>query len=544
MSAMSEDQKTAERTASGRKLNLHGIDVPVAVIAFVLVVLFLLVGLVFSDQVRIAGLHIYTFIAESFGWVFVLGTVGFVIFILYLAFSKMGRIRLGKPTDRPEFSTFSWISMMFALGVGIGLIFYGAYEPALLYAEPPPGGPPPRTDAAAVTAMEYSIFHWALHPWAFFGVAGLAFAFTTLNRGRPSLVSSVLRPLLKDKADGKVGRGIDTWVIVTTLVGNAVTLGLGTLQIIAGLGFLAGWESTTLLLVVVVGTLTVAFVFSAVAGVDKGIKRLADFNALLALALLVFLMLLGPLRFIFDLLAQALGGYVFNFIPMSFQTGAFDDGAWMQDWTIFFWAWGISWAPYVGSFLAKISKGRTIREYVMGVLIAPSVATVVWFSVLGGTALSLQQSGQADISSAAGQSAEAALFEVLQEFPLATVTSLAVVILAAVFFVSGADAGAIVLGTFSSKGDPDPKKWLTVTWGLLVGLVALMLLIVGGLDALQWGAIVVASPFVLVLIAMCVGLMFDLRAEVRADEAGSGRLARPALSPQVKRRRGSRGPGS
>ncbi|WP_116046987.1 BCCT family transporter [Amycolatopsis palatopharyngis] len=495
-----------------------GIDLPVTIVAATLALGFLAIGLIFSDQLRIAGLHVYAFIADWFGWVFVLATAGFVFFILYLAFSRFGKIKLGKAEDKPEYSTFSWISMMFALGVGIGLIFYGAYEPVLLYAEPPPGGPAPRTEEAAVVGMQYSIFHWALHPWAFFGVAGLTFAYSTMNKGRSSLVTSTLRPLLGNHADGGVGRSIDTWVIVTTLVGNAVTLGLGTLQIIAGLGFVGGIKSSTLLLVLVVGSLTIAFVFSAVAGVDRGIKRLADFNVLLAIGLMLFLLLLGPFKFILDLLSEALGGYLFNFLPMSFETGAFDDGTWMQNWTIFFWAWGISWAPYVGSFLAKISRGRTIREYVVGVLIAPSLATVVWFSVLGGTSLDLQISGQVDVAAAAGESAQAALFEVLQAFPLATVTSIAVIILAAVFFVSGADAGAIVLGTFSSKGNPEPKKWLTVGWGLLVGMVALMLLIVGGLDALQWGAIVVASPFVLVLIAMCVGFVKDLRGDVKSGQ--------------------------
>lgn len=494
------------------------IDAPVTITAAALTILFLIVGVTFSDEMRVAGEHIYAFIARQFGWVFVMSTAGFVFFILYLAFSKYGRVKLGNPGDEPAYSTFSWIAMMFALGVGIGLIFYGAYEPVTLWAEPPPGGPPPRTDAAAVVAMQYSIFHWALHPWAFFGVAGLAFAYTTIVKGRPSLVSATLKPLMGKRSDGLAGRGIDTWVIVTTMVGNAVTLGLGTLQIIAGLGFISDIESSTLVLVLVVGLLTAAFIFSAVAGVDKGIKRLADFNTLLAIALGLFILVLGPFSFIFNLLSQAMGGYIFNFLPMSFETGAFADGQWMQDWTVFFWAWGISWAPYVGSFLAKISRGRTIREYVFGVLIAPSLATIVWFSILGGAALDLQLSGERDIAAVASESAQAAFFEVLAAFPLSTVTSIAVIILAGVFFISGADAGAIVLGTFSSKGADEPKKWLVIAWGLLVGAVALTLLVVGGLDALQWGAIVVASPFVLILVAMCVGLGKELRADVKAGQ--------------------------
>lgn len=494
---------------------LSGIDVPVTVVAAGFTLVFLAVGLVFTDQMRIGGLHVYAFIAEWFGWVFVLATAFFVVLFLVLGLSRIGRIRLGGRDDRPEYSTFSWIAMMFALGVGIGLIFYGAAEPVILYAQPPPGGPRPNTDAAAVVGMQYSIFHWALHPWAFFGITGLVLAYSTHIKGRSALVTSALRPLLGDRADGGLGRGINTWVIVTTLVGNAVTLGLGTLQIIAGLGFLWGLGPTTWLLVVVVGVLTIAFLVSAVSGVSKGIKRLADFNVVLALALMAFLLVLGPLKFMLNLLSEALGGYVFNVIPMSFQTGAFAEGSWMQNWTIFFWAWGISWAPYVGTFLAKISRGRTIREYVLGVLVAPSVATIVWFTIFGGTALNLQQSGTRDIAASAVESAQAALFELLEAFPLTFLTSLAVIILAAVFFVSGADAGAIVLGAFSSWGDLEPKKWLTASWGLLVGGVALVLLIVGGLDALQWGAIVVSSPAVLVLLAMCTALIMDLRADLR-----------------------------
>ncbi len=496
-----------------------GIDMPVTLVAATVTLAFLVLGVVFPDRMEMVAEQVYADISREFGWVFVLSTAGFVFFILYLAFSRYGRVKLGGREEKPAYSTFSWIAMMFALGVGIGLIFYGAYEPVTLWAQPPPGGPAPRTDQAAVVGMQYSIFHWALHPWAFFGVAGLAFAYTTIGRGRPSLVSATLRPLLGRRSEGPIGRGIDTWVVMTTTVGNAVTLGLGTLQIIAGLGFISSIHSSTLVLTVVVGLLTAGFIVSAVAGVDKGIKRLADLNTLIAIALALFVLVIGPFRFILDLLSEALGGYLFNFVPMSFQTGAFADGRWMQDWTIFLWAWGISWAPYVGSFLAKISRGRTIREYVFGVLIAPSLATIVWFAILGGATLDLQLTGKRDIASVASQSAQAAFFEVLNAFPLSTVTSAAVVVLAGVFFISGADAGAIVLGTFSSKGVDEPKKWLVVAWGLLVGAVALALLVIGGLDALQWGAMIVACPFVLVLVAMCVGLGRELRADVESGRA-------------------------
>ncbi|HET7325719.1 MAG TPA: BCCT family transporter [Nocardioidaceae bacterium] len=500
-------EEPAEASSSSWR---SGIDMPMVVVGSGLVLAFVFAGVVFTDPVRIGGAHIYAWIADWFGWVYVLSTAGFVFFILWLGFGRVGRARLGGPDDRPEYSTFSWIAMMFALGVGIGLIFYGAAEPVILYDQPPPGGPEPRTDAAAIVGMQYSLFHWCLHPWAFFGVAGLALAYNLHNKGRSSLVTSVLTPLLGRHADNGVGRTINTWVVVTTLVGNSVTLGLGTLQIVAGLEYISDLSSSAWLLLIVVGSLTIAFLVSATAGVSKGIKRLADFNVLLAVALLVFLLVLGPLNFIFNLFSEAFGSYVFNFLPMAFETGAMDQGTWMQNWTVFFWAWGISWAPYVGSFLARISKGRTVREYVLGVLVAPSLATVVWFAVLGGTALDLQFSG-VDIAAAAAESPQAAMFELLAQFPLSTVTSVAVIILAGVFFVSGADAGAIVLGTFSSWGNPEPKTWITLLWGTLIGAVALVLLVVGGLDALQWGAIVAAAPFVLALIAMCVAMTVDMR---------------------------------
>lgn len=535
MSTTEHETGTPDRQAEAQQAHRKGIDFPLTIAAVSILVAFVVIGVVFSDEVRIGGAHIYAWIAETFGWVYVLATAGFVFFILFMGFSPIGKVRLGDPDDRPEYSAFSWIAMMFALGVGIGLIFYGAAEPVMLYDQPPPGGPEPRTPEAGIVGMQYSIFHWALHPWAFFGVAGLAFAYSTHCKGRSNLVTSTLKPLLGRHTDTGVGRSINTWVVVTTLVGNSVTLGLGTLQIMAGLEYLAGLQMSTWLLLVVVGVLTIAFLLSATAGVEGGIKRLADFNVLLAVALLAFVFVLGPIRFIFDLGSEAFGGYIFNFLPMAFETGAFDQGAWMQNWTVFFWAWGISWAPYVGSFLAKISRGRTIREYVLGVLVAPSVATIVWFAVLGGAALNLQREGT-DIAAAASDSPQAALFEVLGQYPLSSVTSLAVVILAAVFFVSGADAGAIVLGTFSSWGDEEPKTWLVLMWGFLIGGVSVVLLIVGGLDALQWGAIVVASPFVLVLMAMCVGTAMDMHQD--------GLFRRPARGHPASARRPPRREGA
>ena len=483
---------------------------PMTIIATAIIFAFLIGGTLYPDMIAERGEAAYVLLADWFGWVWVLGTAFFVAFIVFLAVSDIGRIKLGDPYDEPEYSAFSWISMMFALGVGIGLIFYGAAEPLMLFAQPPPGGPPARTPEAALVAMQYSLFHWGFHVWAFFGVAGLAFAYTIHCKNRSTLVTSTLEPLIGRHAHGLFGRGINTWIIITTLVGNAVTLSLGALQVVSGLGYVGGISPSDGLLVLVVGTLTIGFLASATAGIDRGIKMLATFNSLLAIGLLIFLFLLGPMRFMFDFTTEATGAYFHQFIPMSFQTGALQDGDWMRNNTLFYWAWGISWAPYVGSFIAKISRGRTIREYVLGVLVAPTVASIIWFGVIGSSAIHLQLGG-VDLASVATESAEASFYEVLGQFPFSMVTGIAVIFLAAVFFVSGADAGAIVLGTFSSWGDPEPKKWITLLWGVQIGLVALVLLMMGGLDACKWAALVAAAPFVLVLIAMCIALLIDLR---------------------------------
>ncbi|NYE48876.1 choline/carnitine/betaine transport [Spinactinospora alkalitolerans] len=502
------------------------IDPLVTAIAAGIAVLFVLTGALFPDRMATVGEAAWQWIARWFGWVYVMATFGFVAFMLFLGLSRFGGIRLSEEDgdEEPEFSTFSWISMMFAVGVGIGLIFYGATEPVLLWANPPPGTAEPQTQDAAITGMEYSLLHWCLHVWAFFGVVGLALAYLTYRKGRKTLVSEAFVPLFGERASAEhwAGRAINILVIFATLFGNAVTLGLGVLQITSGISYIGGPESTLTTQAIITAVLTCAFVLSAITGVARGVQVLANINVGLAVALVIFLLVVGPLAFILALLPEALGGYLFNFVPMSFQTGAFGGDEWMRSWTIFFWAWGISWAPYVGTFLARVSRGRTIREYVLGVLIVPSAVTVLWFAVLGGTALHLQITGRRDIAAVAAGSPEAGLFEVLGAYPFALVTSGVVIVLAAIFFVAGADAGAIVLGTFSSRGSLHPHRWLTAVWGSLIGLVAIVLLLVGGLEALQWGAIVVASPFALVLIGMCVGLYRD----ILSDPAVRGRPIR------------------
>ncbi|MEV1329418.1 BCCT family transporter [Micromonospora costi] len=506
------------------------VDRTVLGVAAAVAVLFVLWGIVATDNLASVTSAALDWVSRSFGWVFVLASAGFVVLSMWLALSRYGRIKLGRDDDEPEFSTVSWVAMMFSAGMGIGLMFWGAAEPLSHLGTPPRGLNEPNTPQAARVAMEYSFFHWALHPWAIYAVVGLALAYFTFRKGRRGLISSAFFPLIGERAGRGPGRAIDIFAILATLFGSAVSLGLGALQINSGLTNLWDVPASTPLAIGIIALLTVAFVISAVTGVKKGIQFLSNTNMVLAVALLFFLLVVGPTVFILNTLTASTGGYLYDLIPMSFRTGAFGGEAWMASWTIFYWAWWISWTPFVGAFIARISKGRTIRQFVLGVVLIPSLVSVVWFSVFGGTAVHLQLGGT-DLSDAVAESPEAALFAVLREFPFFTVTAILVMVLVALFFVSGADAASVVMGTLSSRGSIEPKSWLVAMWGVLTGLVAAVLLLAGGLSALQSLTILAALPFLFVMVGMVAGLLRELRREPESATMAAGiRAARTAVA--------------
>jgi glycine betaine transporter len=462
----------------------------------------------------------------------VLSAAAFVAFAAWIGFSRYGTMRLGGDEDRPEFRTSSWVAMMFSAGMGIGLMFYGVAEPISHLAAPPLGRGEPGTPDTARLAMQYTYFHWALTPWAIYGVVGLTLGYFCMRKGRPNLVSEAFRPLIGNRVEGPVGKGIDVLAIWATLFGSATSLGFGAAQINSGLNFLWDVSITNTLQVLIIVVLTALFVVSATTGVEKGVQFLSNMNMLLAILLLLFILVVGPTVFIAQTFTDALGAYLYNFIPMSLDSGAFGGGEWLNSWTIFYWAWWISWAPFVGTFLARISRGRTIREYLIGVLLVPSGVSFVWFAILGGTALDLQLSGQADLIKAAAKP-EVALFTTLEQFPISSVTSFLVIILVSLFFVSGADAASLVMGTMSSRGALEPTRPVVVVWGSLTGLTAAVLLIAGGLTALQQAAIIAAAPFVLIVLGMCAGLIKELRAESPAVVVQPEPAAPPPSSPVV-----------
>lgn len=487
-------------------------------VAAAVAIAFVLWGLVDTPSLGAAGAAGVGWVVTDAGWLFSLAASAFVVFVIAMAAGPYGDIRLGRDDEEPEFGTTSWVAMMFSAGMGIGLMFYGVSEPLTHFVIPPPG-----TEADGMRlehAMATTLFHWTLHPWAIYAVVGLAVGYGVFRRGRGLLISAAFAPLLGEKVSRRpVGRAIDVLAIFATLFGSAASLGLGALQIAAGMDLVAGTGKVgNGVLVGIIAVLTACFIASAVSGVEKGIQWLSNTNMVLALLLAVFVFVIGPTVLILDLLPTAIGSYLNDLASMAARTahsGGEGTADWLSSWTIFYWAWWVSWTPFVGMFIARISRGRTIREFVSGVLLVPSAVSLVWFAIFGGAAIDMQRNG---VDLAGTGSAESQLFGLLQHMPMPAVTSVLVMVLVAIFFVSGADAASIVMGTLSERGTIGPSRKTVVFWGVATGAVAAVMLLVGGEDALsglQNVTIVASLPFLVVMILLCVALVRDLRADPR-----------------------------
>ncbi|MFM9371260.1 BCCT family transporter [Streptomyces sp. Da 82-17] len=483
----------------------------------VLTLAFVVWGGVSTDTLESVSTSMLNGLIHNGGWAFVLAASGFVVFALWLAISRYGKITLGAEGEEPEFRTVSWIAMMFSAGMGIGLMFYGVSEPLTHYTSPPPGTSPADSGARMEVSMATTLFHWTLHPWAIYAVAGLAIAYSCFRRRRRQTISAVFTPLIGEKnANGGIGRAIDILAIFATLFGSAASLGLGALQIANGMREL-DWATkvSTAVLVSIIAVLTICFVASAVSGVEKGIQWLSNINMVLAGLLAVFLFVVGPTVLVLDLVPTSVASFLGDLPQMAGRTEA-ASGKGIADWlggnTVFYWAWWISWTPFVGMFIARISRGRTIRQFIGGVILVPSTVSLVWFAIFGGTAMQLSEHGRLSTD----LTVEGQLFGVLNEYPIATVMSLLVMILVAIFFVSGADAASIVMGTLSQKGTFEPTRFVVIFWGVVTGAVAAIMLLIGGggddaLTGLKNLTILVAAPFAVVMVGMCWALMRDLR---------------------------------
>ncbi len=468
------------------------------------------------------------------GWLFVIAATVFAAFVIVVAFSRFGRIHLGSDDEKPEFRTVSWISMMFATGMGIGLVFYGVGEPLFFYMAPPPGTVEGQTAAAAGTAMGTTLFHWTIYPWAMYAVVGLGIAYGTFRLGRSQLFSSMFTPLFGEKAvNGWGGKVINILAILATLFGSACSLGLGAIQIGGGLQSAGVVEqATTAILVMIIGVLTLAFVASAVSGIARGIQWLSNINMVLALVLAMLVFLVGPTLFILNVLPNAVGSFIADLPEMASRTGSGDQTLqeWLGTWTIFYWAWWVSWTPFVGMFIARISRGRTIRQFIVGVLLVPSAVSLLWFSIFGGGAIGIQERAEqaGDTSAQLATIVDGApdinfdliLFDMLGALQMPQVLTLIVtgitVLLIAIFFVTGADSASIVMGTLSERGTTDPSRKAVIFWGLAVGGAAAAMLLAGGdepaeaLNGIKNITIVSAVPFVIVMLVLCVAIWKDL----------------------------------
>lgn len=471
-------------------------------------------GAIDSSSLGDAAAWLFREVTVNFGWLYLLVVAFFVCFCFYLAFGKYGKIILGPDGCRPDFSTLSWFAMLFGSGMGIGLIFWGAAEP-LNHFVTPPGEIQPGTADAALFAMKTSFLHWGLHPWAGFAITGLGLAYFQFRKGKPGLISSLFIPLLgEERVKGWLGQAIDILATLATVAGVGTSLGLGTMQINGGLHHLFGIPENVFSWFVIIVAIAVIYLWTAVSGVEKGIKLIGNINLNMAFLLMIVSFIIGPTLLILNLLTGGLGAYLNNIIYDGLSLNAFGSNDWMINWRVFYWAWWISWCPFVGTFIARISRGRTIREFVIGVMIIPTVVSILWFSVFGGMSLNLSFMLSLEEVGRIAKSTNTALFEVFSCYNLSTMLSVVAIGLVVTFFVTSANSATYVLGMLSDEGKMYPSKKKLFIWGVLEGALAYILMLSGGLSSLQTASIASAFPFIFVMIASCISLLRALHQEV------------------------------
>ena len=477
-----------------------------------LVLAILVPSLLATETVSAFFAWLQSSIAENFGWLYIFSMTGFLIFAVALMVSRFGSIRLGPDDAEPEFSRLTWFAMLFSAGMGIGLLFFSVAEPIMHFSSPPAGR---GEDLDAVrNAMGLTFFHWGLHPWAVYSVVGLSLAYFGFRKGLPFSVRSALYPLIGERIHGWMGNVVDIIAILSTLFGVATSLGLGAMQVNAGLNHIAGVaESTTVQLMIIAAITTVATV-SVISGLHVGIRRLSEINMGLAGSLMLYLLIAGPTFYLLGAFAENIGTYLRQLPVNSIWTASIagpGGSEWLSAWTVFYWAWWIAWAPFVGMFIARISKGRTVREFMIAVLLGPTAVGFVWLTVFGDTALYQETVGAGGLVEAVSSSMPTAVFVLLERYPLAEITGIVGTLCVVLFFVTSSDSASLVVHTIASGGSEHPGPAHRIFWAVLEGVVAAVLLLAGGLTALQTGAITMALPLCIVIIVMCVGLFRGLR---------------------------------
>ena len=473
------------------------------------ILLVVLWGILAPDNMAAALDTMLAALTRNFGWLYLWVVLGLVVFAIFVALSRYGNLKLGAEDDEPEFGVGSWFAMLFAAGMGIGLVFWGVAEPISHYGAPPPGIAA-RTPEAANAAMRYVFFHWGIHPWAVYSVVALAIAFFQYRREGSPLISTVTSALPWRPIASMAGL-FNGLAVVATAFGVAASLGVGALQINSGLHAVFGVDVDQTAQVAIIIVTALIFISSAVTGVDKGIKILSNFNMVLAALLALAVFLLGPTVAIIDTLTNTLGSYLSDIVRMSLRATPFRDSTWVGTWTVFYWAWWISWSPFVGLFIARVSRGRTIREFITGTVLAPSLAAFIWFSIFGGSALTMQIWQHVPLADAVKADVATALFTMFDAMPFGLAMSVVSTLLVLVFFVTSGDSAVLVLGMMSTNGNPNPPNRVKLIWGVLIAGIAISLLLAGGLKAVQTATILFALPFALVIVLMVVSLWRAMR---------------------------------
>ncbi|NJP36681.1 glycine betaine uptake BCCT transporter [Alkalicoccus luteus] len=486
-------------------------------VALAILLVFVVFGVAIPETFEAQSGALRGMISDNLGWYYLLAVTGFVVVCAFIIVSPYGKIKLGKPDDKPDYNYLTWFAMLFSAGMGIGLVFWGAAEPISHFMVDAPTAEA-GSDSAILESMRYSFFHWGVHAWGIYAVVAMALAYFKFRKNAPGLISATLEPVMGKYSRGPVGHTVDIIAVTATVVGVAGTLGFGAVQINGGLAFLLGIGTNFTAQFLIIIAVTVLFMISAYTGLNRGIKILSNVNMILAFTLFFFLFIFGPTLFNLNLFTNTIGTYIQQLPSMSFRISPFDEDerAWIDGWTIFYWAWWISWAPFVGSFIARVSKGRTLREFVLGVLLVPSVVGFLWFSIFGGSAIFLETNGVAAISELA---TEEALFGVLDNYPLSAVMSVIAIMLIATFFITSADSGTFILAMQTTNGSLTPPKSVKLVWGLMLSITASILLFTGGLQALENAMIIAALPFSIIMILMAFSLIKALQIERKALDA-------------------------
>ncbi|MGI2235188.1 BCCT family transporter [Staphylococcus cohnii] len=500
---------SSENQPNGKKIS------PVFIYSAIIVGIVVLIGAIVPEQFDTVTNTIKLWITDKLGWYYLILTTFIVFFCIFLIFSPIGKLKLGKPNDKPEFNTISWFAMLFSAGMGIGLVFYGAAEPMADFAAPP--NAEPKTTAAYTEALRSTFFHWGFHAWSIYGVVALALAYAQFRKGEPGLISRTLRPILGNKVEGPIGTIIDVLAVFATVVGVAVSLGMGALQINGGLNYLFGVPNTIWVQAIIIVIVTILFLMSAWSGLSRGIQYLSNLNISLGAVLMIAVLIIGPTVLILNMMTSSTGSLLNSFLFNTFDTAAQNPQKreWMSSWTLYYWGWWLSWSPFVGIFIARVSKGRSVREFIGGVLLVPALVSFVWFSVFGVLGIETGKKNPELFN----MTAETQLFGAFNEIPFGIVLSLIALVLIASFFITSADSATFVLGMQTTFGSLEPSKVVKVTWGIAQSLIAFVLLFAGGgngadaLNAIQSAAIISALPFSFVVIMMMISFYKDANKE-------------------------------